>query len=76
MSLFTQISHRYKLNQSYVSRVLQQWGYSRKKTDKRQINKFSVANCFYYVQYLLEIKCIPWGSLKFMDESSFSSRGE
>jgi len=63
----------WKINKSYLSRLLKRWGWSRKIKLRKQVNKFKVQNLAYYITFLVEVKKIPWSKLKFLDESSFCS---
>jgi len=54
--------------------MLQSWGWTQKKKQRKQINKFKIPNLTYYSVFLHEVKKIPFSKLKFIDESRFNSR--
>jgi len=66
--------HGFAINSMYVAHTLCSWGFARKRKNRKQINKFKIANLQYYPVYLVEVKKVPWSRLKFLDESSFNSR--
>jgi len=45
-----------------------------KKNNVKPWTKFAYENILQYLQYLVEVKKVPWGRLKFYDESTFKSR--
>jgi len=66
--------HGYKINRMYLSRLFRQWHWSFKCPEFKQINKFSASNIRCYVNFLLEIRQIPWSKLKFLDEAHIAAK--
>eukprot|EP01127_Copromyxa_protea_P017893 TRINITY_DN551_c0_g1_i4.p1 TRINITY_DN551_c0_g1~~TRINITY_DN551_c0_g1_i4.p1 ORF type:complete len:259 (-),score=47.23 TRINITY_DN551_c0_g1_i4:148-924(-) len=64
----------FDLTINYIHTILKGWGFSRKKNKIKPWTKFKRENVISYVHFLVEVKKIPWGNLKFMDESTFKSR--
>jgi len=65
----------YIITKDYISKLLKKWRWSPKISSEEQIQKYSIKNVEYYVDYLLEIQTIPWHHIKFLDESHFRASG-
>ena len=63
------------LDRTYVCRLLKEWGLTFKTPVAKQINKFTVANCLYYAEYVTTIIDFDWTRLKYCDECHFESAG-
>ena len=59
----------------WLSRMLKRWRWSFKNINHKHVRKFMQHNILYYGQYLVNIRTIPMDRIKFIDEASFSSRG-
>ncbi len=63
------------VSRSWLSRMLSRWRWSFKNLNHKHVHKFTAHNIAYYGQYLTHIRNIPMTHIKFLDEASFSSRG-
>lgn len=68
-------SHSFLLSKTTLSRIFKSWHWSFKMAGVDQLNKYTPQNIAYYVGYVQEVAEIPWGKLKYIDESHFSSKG-
>ena len=62
-------------NQTWLCNKFSSWCWSFKKPSFKQINKYNPKNIDYYGRYMAWISKLPWIKLKFLDESSFVSKG-
>jgi hypothetical protein len=63
------------VSRSWLSRMFRRWRWSFKKISHKHIRKFTPQNIQYYGLYLINIRTIPMHNIKYIDESSFDSRG-
>ena len=64
------------VSRSWLSRMLHRWRWSFKNINHKHVRKFTTHNIMYYGNYLINIQSIPLHRIKFIDEASFSSRGQ
>jgi len=62
------------VSDSWVQRCFARWGFSLRKPNYKNINKFKATNIIYYCSFTMEVVTLPWLSLKYLDESSFDTR--
>ena len=61
-------------NKTWLSRQFKAWHWTFKKPSYKQKFKYTKDNILHYTRYMHWASGIPWIHLKFVDESSFSSR--
>ncbi len=66
----------FSTNRTWLSNKFAAWRWSFRKPSFKQTHKYRPQNIEYYARYMAWVSTIPWVKLKFLDESSFSSRGE
>lgn len=64
------------ISRDWISRMFKRWRWSFKKISHKHIRKFLWPNIYYYAHYLVHVQNMQMGRIKFVDEASFSSRGE
>jgi len=64
----------FQVSKSYIARIFRSWRWSFHKPTRYQFQKFTHQNIQYYGEYIISIQKLPWKSLKFVDEASFSTR--
>jgi hypothetical protein len=65
----------FRVSTGWLSNLIKLWGYSFKKVEYRQLNKFTPENMAYYTSFIALMQQIPFSRLKFLDESHFKSKG-
>ncbi len=63
------------VSRMWLSRMFRRWRWSFKKLNHKHIHKYTPQNIEYYGQYLTYIRTVPMNRIKYLDESSFASRG-
>jgi hypothetical protein len=66
----------HNVSAGWLSGLIKSWGYSFKKVEYRQMNKFTDENMRYYATFIESMQHIPYKRLKFLDESHFKSKGK
>ena len=76
-SISNQLSLRFqqRISRSWVSRMYKRWRWSFKNVSHKHLRKYLWPNLLRYSRYLVQIRGIQQARIKFMDEASFSSRG-
>lgn len=77
-SMSSLLSSRFRchITRTWVCRMYKRWRWTFKNTSQKHIHKFMWANLVLYGRYLVYIRNIQQGRIKFMDEASFSSRSK
>lgn len=55
----------------YVRSIFRSWRWSWKRPSRFQLEKYTEENMERYINFLLWIREVPWGKLKFLDEGEF-----
>jgi hypothetical protein len=63
------------LDRNWISRALRRIGYSQKLISHRSWHKYTPENLKDYVDFLADVRSIPLGRIKFLDEAHFNSKG-
>jgi len=77
-SMSSLLSSRFQcsITRSWVCRMYKRWRWTFKNTSQKHIHKYLWSNLVLYGRYLVYIRSIQQRRIKFMDESSFSSRSK
>ena len=66
--------YSFYVNEKFISRIFQQWHWSRKKPTRQQIQKYSSVNIQKYWQHITGVLLVPYEKLKYLDEAHFVSK--
>jgi hypothetical protein len=63
------------LDRNWISRALSRLDYSEKLMSRRSWHKYTPENLKAYGDYMADVRSIPLGHIKFLDEAHFNSKG-